>query len=418
MQVAPPVLADGRAIRQSKIDWLSLTADSQSDAAIRELVETTRSLIRDACGYGETKVMTRPGNFGEGLTFTRFGADIKWTTRTQATLNDWDEQGRCVGKVSLTLRGSSGIGSLALDKAVSLITSLVNLGYVRCRRIDTTVDLFDDPYLDVFVIKEMLERGDWRIPRRDPHSYAFHGAVKRRSDGPTPSTLYLAPRSSDNRVTIYDKGAQMEAQRPWIRFERTSRSDNAQAVMDALLNKADAVWEGGLALPVLDMFVRETLKDAADIRDVTQFPEFPKLPKNWMRSPNAKTPECLEPVLGEAGALDLSDFRISGGLAAQFRHTIRSNGKCIWKMCLISLATGKDPGPVALEIGFPHHGRITDEDFIEMSQASGVTIGQLEKAELSAQQQFIDLTGADVNVLESDRTELRKEALARLTNQP
>ena len=418
MQVAPAVLADGRAIRQSKIDWLSLSADSETDDAMRARVEATRSVIRDACGYGEVEEMKSAGNFGEGLKFTRFGAEIKWTTRTQATINDWDEQGRCVGKTSLVLRGSSGIGSLPLDKAVSLITSLIDLGFVHCKRIDTTVDLFDDPYLDVFVIKEMLERGEWRIPRRDPKSYVWHGSVIRREGEPTPSTLYLAPKSSDNRVTIYDKGAQMESHRPWIRFERKSTKENAQAVFEALLERAEAVWEGGMALPALDKFVRETLKASADIRDVSQFPEFPNLPKNWMRSPNAKTPECLEPVLGEVAALDLTDFRISGGLAAQFRHAIRSTGKCVWKMCLIHLALGKDPGRVAIELGFPHHGRITDEDFVEMAQASGVTIEALEQAELSAQQLFIEMTGADVHVVGSDRTELRREALARLTNQP
>ncbi len=68
-------------------------------------------------------------------------------------------------------------------------------------------------------------------------------------------------------------------------------------------------------------------------------------------------------------------------------------------------------------MGFPHHQRITDEDFVELAQVSNIAIADLEAAELKAINLLIEISGADVHCVGSDRTMLREEALKRLTLQ-
>ena len=101
--------------------------------------------------------------------------------------------------------------------------------------------------------------------------------------------------------------------------------------------------------------------------------------------------------------------------AAQARHAIRSTGKTVWKMAILAVAHGQEPGSVALQMGFPHHSRVTDEDFMEMAQNCGKSMEELEQAEKAAINAFIALVGADVHCVDSDRTLLRKEAEKAVT---
>ena len=415
-EVTAPIIKGQRPSREPLVDYLSLTTRFQRDDEVPKLREVIKSLVRSITGYGETTPLTKTGNFGDGEKFTRINGQIKWTTYTQATLNDWDEQGRCVGTLNVTFTGSSGIGSLPISKAFSLIQGLADLGLRSCRRIDLTVDVFDDWDLDLFVVKQQLEDGYWRIPRRDASTFRWMGSIKRREDGPTPATLYLGPVGSSSLVVIYDKGAQQGREQAWIRFERVTKGDEAQLLFEALLGAVDAAWETGCAVELLDKFVTSAIKQAADIRDVSSFPEFPHLPKNWTRSPMAETPDMLSTVYEQVAPLTIGEMRLQGGLAAQARHAIRSTGKTIWKFAIIQEGHGRDPGAVALQMGFPHHNRITDEDFMEMAQACHLTIEELEAAEVAVINRYIALSGQDVHVLSSDRQELRAEALAKLTS--
>jgi hypothetical protein len=306
---------------------------------------------------------------------------------------------------------------LELPKAVSLITALRDLGLDQCRRIDLTLDLYNDWDLSIFDMKEHLTEGSWRIPRRDPKCFRYMGALVHRHDGPTPATLYLASKTADNQITIYDKGAQKELETAWIRFELRSTRAHAEALFQKLLAAADAAHETGNALLYLDSFVTSAVRDSCDIRDVQQFPEYPNLPKNWTRSPMAKLPTALAPVFKQIAPLEVRDMLISGGFAAQVRHACRSTGKTVWKLCVISVAKGQDPGVVALELGFTHWNRLTEEDFVEMSQSSGVTPKALEAAELTALNQVALAQGIDAEIVASHRTELRSKVERSLTGQ-
>lgn len=414
IEIAMVTLVRSGPARRSLIDWLSVTRQTESDREFGPLRDAVCSAIRAHTGYGEVKEMTSSGNFGEGLRFTRFGGEIKWTTRTQAEINDWDEQGRCVGAMNVTLRGGTGIGSLPVDKAFSLVHTLGELGFDRCRRIDTTIDYVDDWDLSLFHMRRQLAEGYWRIPRRDPKAFAWNGAVVERYGTPTPGTLYLAPASSDSRLAIYDKGAEQEQERAWLRFEARHSRDAAQGLFDELQRVNEGVMEGDLPLHALDRFVTAAVRRSGDIRDVTGFESFPKLPKNWMRSPTAKTPDELAPVFGMVAPLDISDHRIKGGFASQVRHTARSSGRTIWKLCIIAISQGNDPGPVAMDLGFTSFGLLTAEDFQEMAQTADIPVADLEKAELKAITQKAQSEGVDLEVVSSHRTELRAEALKRV----
>ena len=416
-EVTAPVMRGASPSREIRVDYLSLTVRFDRDDECARLRTAIKAAVLATCGYAETKPMTRCGNYGEGEQFTRINGKIKWTTHTMAAINDWDELGRCVGTLNVTFTGSSGIGGLGIEKGMSLIQSFADLGLRSCRRIDLAIDCYDDWDLDIFEIKRQLEEGHWRIPRRDVSTFRYIGALVPRADRPTAATLYLGPIGSPSHVVIYDKAAEKEQDRAWVRFERVTKGIEAQTVFDALLATVDAAWETGTALELLDNFVTGAVKQAADIRDVTGFPDYPKLPKNWTRSPMASTPPMLSTAYAQIAPLEIGELRLQGGFAAQARHAIRSTGKTIWKMAILSVAQGRDPGSVALTMGFPHHQRITDEDFMELAQVSDIAIADLEQAECKAINLLIEISGADAHCIGSDRTMLREDALKRLTLQ-
>jgi hypothetical protein len=396
------------------LDWLSVSRRTTKDSEIHELREAIKAITRDHFSVSDTVPMRSAGNFEAGEKFEHLGGEIKWTTRTAAALNQWDEEGRCVGWVNVTFRGSTGIGKLDADRAVSLCSSLKDLGFDQCRRVDCTIDLFDDEVLSVFLIREHLIQGSWRIPRRDVNSFRFHGALVENQAAPTPATLYLSSKTAETQVVVYDKAAQLEREGGWIRFEMKAKRDQAADVYQALLEASDASAEHGHALIHVDSVITSAVRNAADIRDVTRFPTYPVLPRNWMRSPKAQLPAELAPVFMQVAPLDVASIKVAGGFAAQVRHAIKSTGKTTWKLCILTKANGTSPGPVALEMGFPHYERIGSDDFMEMAQQSDRSIAELEQAELACINEFIELKGFDVRATGSDRTELRSEAMKGL----
>jgi hypothetical protein len=391
---------------------LSISSKCPDDRAIAQLREAAKAAIRDAFGYGDTNPMKGAGNFGEGEEFVRVGGRLRWTTYTQAQINDWNEQGRCVGWVNLELFGSSGIGRLPPDQALSLFSSLVEIGFTVVRRIDSTIDLFDHPTLSVDLIRRKFEKGVWKIPRRDPLTYFLHGPILQPDHGTLEGSLYLGPSSAPSRVTIYNKGAQKGSERPWIRFELRSRREHASELWERLVALSGSIFEGGHVFELANDAITAAVRSSADIFDISAFNDIKNLPKNWTRSPMAKLPDELHPVFAAVAPMDLGDLKIRGGYASAVRHHIRSSSKAIWKMCLVMAAHGDDPGKAALLLGIQSAMRLSKEDFEEMARDTNTAPADLEKAELTCLSLAARYEGFDIDVTSSDKTELRAAVAA------
>lgn len=401
-------------VRRVCFDWLSVSKKCSTDAEMADLIVAVKAAVRDAFGYGDTKPMTRPGNFGEGEQFVRVGGSLRYTKRTLAALNDWDDEGRCVGWINLTLRGSSGIGALRADGAVSLFMSLRALGFDTVRRIDCTIDLLDDEQLTVDFIRGRFRSGAWKIPRRDPLTYTFHGPLCERPSGQDEGTIYLGPNSSHNRVVIYNKGKQQESERPWLRFELRSTREHAAGLWDELDALGDAIFSGGAPERRVCDFITAAVRGSADIYDVTAFNDIRKLPKNWTRSPMAKLPPELAPVFAAVAPLEIGDLRVRGGYASAVRHMSRNGSRTMWKLCIVMVATDQDPGKGLLLLGLPSFNRLTQEDFEEMAKDTNLPPGLLEEAECKALTLAARYDGFDIDVVASDKTELRRAVAATL----
>lgn len=394
--------------RKCIFDWLSISMKTSSDAEMNEALDATRAAVRDAFGYGDTRPMKRPGNFGEGEEFVRVGGSLRYTKRTLAAMNDWNDEGRCTGWINLTLRGGTGVGALQPDAFISLFMSLVEIGFTVVRRIDLTIDLFDHEELTIDFIRTRLARGEWKIPRRDPKTYLFHGPLCERAVGEGEGTIYLGPVSSNNRVVIYDKAAQQESDRLWIRFELRSTREHAEGLKTELLALGDAIFEGGAPEGRAADFITAAVRGSADIYDITAFPDLSNLPKNWTRSPMAKLPSELEPLFAATAPLDIGDLRIRGGYASAVRHISRNGSRTMWKLCLVMTAKGEDPGKGLLLLGLPSAHRLTQEDFEEMARDTNLAPGLIEEAECKALSMAARYEGFDIDVVTSDKTELRK----------
>jgi hypothetical protein len=358
--------------------------------------------------------MKSAGNFGQGEKFKRFGAELKWTKRTQAVMNGWDDQGRCVGWINFTARGGSGVGGLGLLNAVSLLTSLRDLGFDVVKRVDATVDLYDSPDLSIYLMKSRLESGRWKVPRRHPSTITYFGPLVDADGKPQPATLYLGSRDSETRVVVYDKGAQLKEEKPWLRFECRCTHDGAQWAFGVLEQAADAAYESGIAEVLMDQAVVGIVRGSADIKDVSAFNDIKNLPKNWIRSPLSVMPTELVPVFGEIAPLRVQELKLKGGFASRVRHLQRSAGGTLWKLCLMTVAQGGDPGHLALELGHTSAARLSPEDFEEMARLTGLTPAAIEQAEVDLINLCCEAFGIDERILFTDKQALRAEAAVRL----
>ena len=409
-----PIVQGACPSRRSVLDWLSVSRLTESDREIAALREAVQSLIREHCGYGETVPMKSAGNFGDGEKFKRFGAELKWTTRTQALINGWDEQGRCVGWINFTARGSSGVGGLSLLNAVSLLTSLRDLGFDVVRRVDATVDLFDSPDLSLFLMKSRLESGLWKIPRRFPSSLTYFGPLIDAAGRPQPATLYLGSDDSPTRLVVYDKGAQLGEEKPWLRFECRCRHEGADWAIRTLLEAADAAYESGCAEVLMDRAVVGIVRGSADIKDVSAFNDVKALPKNWIRSPLAVMPDELVPVFGEIAPLRVAELKLRGGFASRVRHLQRSAGPTLWKLCLMEVAQGRDPGALSLSLAAGSAARLSPEDFEEVARLMNVPPAAVEQAEVDLINLCCRLFDLDEQILFSDKQAIRADMAVRI----
>ena len=90
---------------------------------------------------------------------------------------------------------------------------------------------------------------------------------------------------------------------------------------------------------------------------------------------------------------------------------MRSGGPHMWRLAIILIAKGQDPGAGFLTMGGSSAGLVSDEDFKDMSQTSGISIAALEAAEVEAHNQLLALHGVDAKCIGSDRSLLREELL-------
>ena len=130
------------------IDWLSVTAHFESDSAVKPLVASVQSSVSDHFGVSDIVPCDFNGNYAEGCRFKRAGLQLRWTKFTTCDLNSWDYLGRCAGTVNLICSGKTGIGMLSLDKAMSFMHQLWNLGFRSASRVDLALDMHDYPAVD------------------------------------------------------------------------------------------------------------------------------------------------------------------------------------------------------------------------------------------------------------------------------
>lgn len=407
----PQMNPTGSPGRRCLCDWASGTSKVNGQRELEETLLRAEQTVNDHVGTSETHRMRSAGNFLAGKKWERFGAELKWSSATAADLIDADHQGRCVNCVNVVLKGSSGIGALPLTSAGSLLSALQALGFSKWSRIDLSIDVLYVPELTVRLIAEQLRDGAWKIPRRDPSTYNFHGPLVDKDGQKQSATLYIGSRDSEAQVCVYDKGRKEGVPYPWIRIEVRYKKERATEALYRLIQAHDAAMESHNPPAHLDKALVGLVRSAFDVRDVSKYRGTGKLPKNWASDRLTTYPELMRPVFEETAPIQVGSFKASGIMAARTRHLMRSGGKHMWRLAIISQAKGDDPGAVALTMGAPHAGTITDEDFKDMAQTSGFTIAELEAAELEVHTRLLELHGIDAACIGSDRSVMREELL-------
>ena len=395
-------------------DWASVTSRIESPKELKKLLETTEKTISDAVSTSQTVRMKSAGNYLEGKKWEKFGAELKWSSETAADLIGADYDGRCVNSVNVVLKGSSGIGSLPLSHAAELLSRLQAIGFTRICRLDLSIDVFNAPELHCRPIAKALTSGDWKIPRRSIDSFTYQGPISDEAVGKKGSTLYVGARGSDVQVCMYDKGLQQQSDAPWFRMEARLRNTPAEEAFYRLQQYSDSAMESHDPVSFLDDGLVALVRGACDIRDVSKYKGRDKLPKNWASDALTSYPALMHPVFGETAPLQVGSFKAVNTFASRTRHLMRSSSKHIWRLAIISIAKGKEPGDVALTIGAPGCFEISEEDFMEMSQVSGHSIAELEKAELECHTKLLQLHGIDADCIASNRTELREQLAVTL----
>ena len=169
--------------------------------------------------------------------------------------------------------------------------------------------------------------------------------------------------------------------------------------------------ESGDSEAHIDHAVVGLVRSAFDVRDVSKYRGTRKLPKNWANDRLTSYPELMSNVFEETAPIYVGSFKATGVFASRTRHLSRSGGKHLWRLAIISIARGGSPGDIALTMGAPYAGSISEEDFKDMAQTSGCTIAELEAAEIEAHTQLLKLHGIDAQCIGSDRSLVREELL-------
>ena len=198
---------------------------------------------------------------------------------------------------------------------------------------------------------------------------------------------------------------------PWIRIEVRFRQERATEALYRLVQAYDSAMESTDPPAYLDKAVVGLVRSAFDVRDVSKYRGTAKLPKNWANERLTNYPEIMSRVFEEAAPIYVGSFKATGVFASRTRHLSRSGGKHMWRLAIISIARGGDPGDIALTMGAPHAGSVSEEDFKDMSQTSGCSIAELEKAEIECHSRLLKLHGIDAQCIGSDRSLVREELL-------
>lgn len=400
--------------RRASIDWASVTSSCENDRTLRLVREAAQAAISDHCGYRDTAPLKSAGNYFEGFRWARFGGQMRWSTYTQAVITGAHHEGRCVGTCNVQMRGSTGIGPWPVAQSLGLLSSLRDLGFQRVPRLDIAVDVFDHPELSVTRIYDLIRAGVWRVPRRKPDSFHHHGPIVDSAKKKRGASVYLGNAGDDCQVIVYDKGAQMGSERPWLRIEVRYKHALAEEALWRLVDVQNGALRTALPDQALEKALLGLVKASFDVRDVSAFGSVAQLPQNWARSPKACTPALMHPIYDEVKPLDLAGYRVQGSFAARCRHMQRSGGLQLWRMSVLLMARGEDPGPVGLIAGGAYWDRLTDEDFAELSQISGRTVEELDLANTACVKRLAELQGWQLDDLASDRELLKKELLVRL----
>lgn len=402
LQPSPPT-------RRSLLDWASLTSATETDADLRQVVAAVKGVVSDAVGLRSWERARKTGNFGEAEVLDGFSATAAWTTRTQAVINGWHEEGRCVGSVNLVLRGGTGLGRLPLLKAVDLVQSVYELGFSSVRRLDVSLDVFDHPELTIGLIRRQLADGYWRIPRRDASAFRYTGPIRDADAGTRGASLQIGARGDDRWALIYDKGAKEASERAWIRFEVHLSGLPAEEALLRLSAALDAGMESADPDRVVDRVAVALVRSVIDIRDLSAYADRGKPPKNWAQFPSITYPPVMHPVFDEIAPLELGSFKASGVLAARTRHLMRSSGRHMWKLCVLACAKGDDPGAVALTVGASSALSITREELDDLAAWSGFSPAEIDAAEAQAHLLLCRLHGVNIREVVTDRQELRAQ---------
>jgi hypothetical protein len=195
----------------------------------------------------------------------------------------------------------------------------------------------------------------------------------------------------------------------WIRIEVRYKDEPAQEALYRLDQAQNAAMDSANPEAFLDRAVVGMVRSACDIRDVSRYKGRTSLPKNWASPSLTSYPSLMHPVFEETAALQIGGFKAHNTFASRTRHLMRSSSKHVWRLAVISMARGEDPGSVALTVGAPGAHEISDEDFCEMAQCCGCSIAELEKAEVACHTALCKLHGIDADCIASDRTRMREE---------
>ena len=356
------------------IDWLSVTAHFESDSAVKPLVASVQSSVSDHFGVSDIVPCDFNGNYAEGCRFKRAGLQLRWTKFTTCDLNSWDYLGRCAGTVNLICSGKTGIGMLSLDKAMSFMHQLWNLGFRSASRVDLALDMHDYPAVDPAAVFRHLQAGRWAVPRR--RDFSMHAGFRQGEQELKTPTLYLGNIKGDNFTRIYDRAHVIGLDHPCTRIERQSRGKFAQVLLESGCGASDASFESPNATHILGRWALGSIRTSCDFRDVSR---LEKLTANWANRTEA--PVVMERVFGEVAPLEVGDVVVSGGFAASFRHVQRNAARVLALHCIHLMATKGRVANDLLSICGDRLEKLSEEDLADLQLAhSELTIYKLRAA--------------------------------------
>ena len=378
-----------------RVDWLSLTAHFEQDRAISELKEAVVSAVFDHFETREHLDCEHNANYLEGVHFRKAGIRLRWTSYTRCQLNGFSEEGRCAGTMNLVCTGKSSIGALPLDRALSFVKALVDLGFRSAARWDLAVDCYDQPGIGPEDIYKELAAGCWRIPRRSTCSIL--GEFQQGSDSFQSPTLYLGAVKSDNFVRIYDRAKVLGVDRLITRFERQTRGKFAQSLLESFQALANVAWDQPCAQQRFREWLLSAVRCSCDIRQIGHWANR-ELPANWAKLSDPAW--LMDVVFGQTKPLEIGEVVLRGGYAASYRHMLRSSGRVL-AMHAVELEAAGSGCPDALlhMVGFKVE-MLTEEDFQELVQGSteGLSLIKVRKAALKLERRWYGLTGNKVQV--------------------